>query len=1485
MRTVLPWLALVACAPPAHTSTTQSALTSIVANGGFETGDYTGWTLSEDSGFPQNGTWTILGDGQAIVPNQNVFDFFDNAFVLETSPGLPILYHASEGSFVAAQLQNGPEDHRMFQTVAMPSCQPSLLWDMQYANHNGSFEPSSEYLAVNVRDPVTDQILATPFKTNAGDPLAIGMSSFQVDLTGFAGQVVRIDFELQIQGAPIDAAYDNIRVLCTGLVAQPPTLDFGAVSVGAPPPTQSSTITNMSIDPLTISTITIDEPFLLFTAPSLPLILQPGASTIVEVMFRPTAAGPVAGSLTITGDDPDGPTTIPLAGDGTIARIAFDPGFLDFGRVRLGVPVKRHTTITNLGTGVLVLSRISPSPPFQISGLTAPTVSPGESVDLEIALVAPQTGPITGSVVIESNDPAAPSVTVPLAGLASDLALATIPASVAFGPQRVATTSDVQVVALLNTGSDPLTIASVTADGPFVTPAVGGLVIPAGYFVPIEIQFAPVATGPASGSLTIVSDALDSPTIVPVTGIGVQAVLEITVPSLDFGSQRVGTTTTKSLAVRNTGDAPLAILSAVAPAPFAVTTLERTVLPGGQATLFVTFSPSAVGSALATAVVTTDVGVGFVALGGLAVQPSVSATPSTIDYGDVRVGATSAATTVAITNPGSDTLHITAIALPPGFKSTAVLSLPVAIAPSAALLFDVVFTPVAHASYPGMIAIASDAGTAAVAVTGRGVVPALVASLIQLDFGPVAIGASSPLAVQLSNPGDAPVAIASVSFTGALDYALTSALQPVIAPGTSATLTIAFTPSAHGPRGGTLTIASDAVPGPLSIDLLGAGSGPRAVVGPPGLDFGAANVSTTAPPRSVTVGNLGDAALVISAIVISGVNGSDVTAITPLPVTVAPGDSTTVAFSFAPSAVGARVATATLVTTDPLVPSTAVALKGIGTSPLLQVGPDHIDFGGVNLGRSLDKVFAVTNLGTGPLTITSITVGGTDAAVLSIAPFPVPLVIAPLSSAPLRATFAPTTVGTAVATVTVISDDATATITFAGTGTAPTVSVAPSDLEFGAQVVGHPSALQQLHISNTGSAPLSVTSLAVTGTQASRFALVSPPPLPVTIPAAGELVVSVRVTADATGVAAAALEIKTDATPATVSLAALGVAAGLSVSPATIDFGTTHPGTSPAPVTVTLTNLTSEPIRLVDAIRGGGRPDDFTISSVAGLLAPATSTTAVVAYTPPAATTSAATITFASTDTTIPHAIVSLGARAVSTFITADRDTLDFGAIEVGAASGAKTVSITNTTTAPLSLANIVSADPQFVATTPLTLGLAPGGTISFPVTFAPSAAAPASSTLAITLTGSSTPELIITVTGTGETTDNGGGCSTSHPSSIWLVLALLAARRRRRLAFSRSSAAQVIAADDQERDILHHHDRIARQLDGIRSAAAQGKLTTLTGTVPEGVVAPVLLITWVMTPLKLSDTVNRSWNSTPAALGTSKAWEALTAGLTLKKQ
>jgi len=102
----------------------------------------------------------------------------------------------------------------MFQTVTVGSGVTTLRWDMAYQNHSGGFNAGSQYLAVNVRDPATDAILATLFKTTQGiDPQQAPMQTYAVDISAFAGQTVRIDVELQGQNFFFDATFDNFKLL------------------------------------------------------------------------------------------------------------------------------------------------------------------------------------------------------------------------------------------------------------------------------------------------------------------------------------------------------------------------------------------------------------------------------------------------------------------------------------------------------------------------------------------------------------------------------------------------------------------------------------------------------------------------------------------------------------------------------------------------------------------------------------------------------------------------------------------------------------------------------------------------------------------------------------------------------------------------------------------------------------------------------------------------------------------------------------------------------------------------------------------------------------------------------------------------------------------------------------------------------------------------------------------------------------------------
>jgi ELWxxDGT repeat protein len=187
--------------------------TDSIVNGSFEMGDYTGWILLEDSGYADLGTWGIAQDGDVINYGDITYDFCDGVWVQQSSPGLPITYNATDGSYLAYQLQNNPENHRMYQDITLSPSATNLTWDMWYGNWENEFDPDYQYLAVNIRDPLDDSILETLFKTEGGvDPQSINMTSFSRDISAYAGTTVRLDIEMMVQDFYFDAAFDNFAI-------------------------------------------------------------------------------------------------------------------------------------------------------------------------------------------------------------------------------------------------------------------------------------------------------------------------------------------------------------------------------------------------------------------------------------------------------------------------------------------------------------------------------------------------------------------------------------------------------------------------------------------------------------------------------------------------------------------------------------------------------------------------------------------------------------------------------------------------------------------------------------------------------------------------------------------------------------------------------------------------------------------------------------------------------------------------------------------------------------------------------------------------------------------------------------------------------------------------------------------------------------------------------------------------------------------------
>ena len=95
----------------------------------------------------------------------------------------------------------------------IPAGAATLTWSMYYNNHAGTFDSTSQYIAVNLRDPITDEVVFTAWKTAPDDPSVLsGMTTFAADIGAFAGVVMRIDVEMQVQTYYCDAAFDDFVI-------------------------------------------------------------------------------------------------------------------------------------------------------------------------------------------------------------------------------------------------------------------------------------------------------------------------------------------------------------------------------------------------------------------------------------------------------------------------------------------------------------------------------------------------------------------------------------------------------------------------------------------------------------------------------------------------------------------------------------------------------------------------------------------------------------------------------------------------------------------------------------------------------------------------------------------------------------------------------------------------------------------------------------------------------------------------------------------------------------------------------------------------------------------------------------------------------------------------------------------------------------------------------------------------------------------------
>ena len=184
-------------------------------------------------------------------------------------------------------------------------------------------------------------------------------------------------------------------------------------------------------------------------------------------------------------------------------------------------------------------------------------------------------------------------------GDSSGVSISAAPATVSFG-NVVVGTSDSQTVTLSNKGDASGTITKVVPSGTgFVysglpTPSTIG----AGSSLTFTVSFKPAAAGAASGGVSIETDA--STYKVSLTGTGVASAPQVSssTASLSFGSITVGSTSSHTLSLTNTGNADLKISSVTASGSgFAASGGSGvTLTPNQSTTVTVSFDPKSAGA-------------------------------------------------------------------------------------------------------------------------------------------------------------------------------------------------------------------------------------------------------------------------------------------------------------------------------------------------------------------------------------------------------------------------------------------------------------------------------------------------------------------------------------------------------------------------------------------------------------------------------------------------------------------------------------------------------------------------------------------------------------------------------------------------------------------------------------------------------------------------------------------------------------------------
>ena len=880
---------------------------------------------------------------------------------------------------------------------------------------------------------------------------------------------------------------------------------------------------------------------------------------------------------------------------------SLSPSSLAFGNVSVGsTSPSQPITLSNPGSALLNINSITLTgtnpTDFGQTNNCGTSVLPGGSCTITVTCTPASAASFSASVGVTDNAAGSPqTASLTCTGVTATGGISFSPTSVAFAGQTVGTSSSPTAVTVNSTGSGNLVITQVVVTGgsapSFSQTNNCGTVAPAGTCT-INVTFSPKAAGAIASTICVTDNAPASPQCFNVSGTGNGvAGIGFNPIGLAFGNQTVGSPSSPlTVTVTDTGTAALTI-SAVGITgtnsadflPITSNTCVTTLAVNATCSVGITATPGGTGARSAN-LNFTDNAAGSpqaVALSATGTQSGTGFSPTSLTYVNQTTSTTSPPQSVTLTNTGTATLNISSIAITgPNLAEFAISAKTcgTTLATSGTCTVGVTFTPSADGTRTANISFTDDApgSPQTVPLTGTGVATPTNSISIgpsSLSFGSVTVGTHSTTQILTitSNPQNVDsVTFGSIVVSGgnSSDFSVSSGCSSLI-PAASCQATVTFNPTATGARASAVVFTDSAVGSPQSVPISGTGAQSGAVVSPATISFGNQPVGTTSAPKSVTLTNNGTATLNISNISLAVADTYFAISANTCGATLAVNASCTVSLTFTPQT--AITATFILSFADdaPASPQTVTG-SGTGTITALSFNPAAVTFPNTPVSTTSAGIPVVmTNTGNGTMTISSITITGTNASNFAQTNN-CGASLAGGGSCTITVKFTPSATGsrTALLTFTDSAPGSPQSVSLQGTGytPAPVVSLSRSTINFGDQTVGATTNVQVVILQNTGTASLTITSGTIGGTNPGDFG--STTTCGGSLAAGSSCSYSFTFTPTAAGARAATFSLVTNAasSPDTVALSGNGVAGPPTTPAPQMPFGVNTGGPDDAPI-------------------------------------------------------------------------------------------------------------------------------------------------------------------------------------------------------------------------------------------------------------------------------------------------------------------------------